>query len=589
MMDNSSTGMDDCILRPSRRSFGALALGLPDYLSRRINAVAGRHRPSAAQVRRRTRLLLGPDPGPVALRAQTTRRLERDGYFIENVVFQSRPDFWVTANLYVPATGRGPFPAILSPCGHYEVSRMHPDYQRAYQTMVRAGFVVLACDPIGQAERSEFHGAEGLRSVDEHTLAGQLLLLFNDSLTGYMVRDGQAGLDYLASRPEVDAARLGCAGHSGGGTVALYLSVVEPRIKVIAIHEGGTFHRWPLKLDAGKWPPISDVEQNLFGSAKYGIDVCDLHAALAPRPLLATIENYGPVFAETAAHLRDRYRALGVPAHFATEQAQARHAWTPKLRLANARWFCRHFLGVDGPVEETGLRTESNEDLQCLPARRGETVFSLLRRRGESLPARRIVTPAAIRDAIRLPRDASPELLASRWTPGAGRPVLALATPARAGCPVLSLDVRGTGETAPPAPAGQPPNIYTPTLFSADSAAAYTAWFMDESLLGMRVRDVLWGVGELLRRVPDHRAVEIDAAGPAAVWALFAMALDPRIVRGTFTDALPSYRSLLLAGKYAWNASVLERGILNHFDLPDVLASIAPREVLITPRADGRP
>ncbi len=56
---------------------------------------------------------------------------QREGYRIENVMFQSRPDFWVTGNLYVPTRGAGPFPAVISPCGHYALARMDPEYQFA--------------------------------------------------------------------------------------------------------------------------------------------------------------------------------------------------------------------------------------------------------------------------------------------------------------------------------------------------------------------------------------------------------------------------------------------------------------------------
>ena len=69
--------------------------------------------------------------------------IHKDGYQVENVMFQSRPDFWVTGNLYVPTSGNGPFPGIISPCGHYPLARMLPQYQNVYITLVKSGFVVL--------------------------------------------------------------------------------------------------------------------------------------------------------------------------------------------------------------------------------------------------------------------------------------------------------------------------------------------------------------------------------------------------------------------------------------------------------------
>jgi len=68
-------------------------------------------------------------PQRTSLNPITVKASERDGYRVENIMFQSRPDFWVTGNLYIPTTGQGPFPGIISPCGHYPLARMTPQYQ----------------------------------------------------------------------------------------------------------------------------------------------------------------------------------------------------------------------------------------------------------------------------------------------------------------------------------------------------------------------------------------------------------------------------------------------------------------------------
>ncbi len=94
------------------------------------------------------------------LNAVTLKVIEREGYRVENVMFQSRPDFWVTGNLYVPTSGRAPFPGIISPCGHYPLARMIPQYQSVYLNLVKSGFVVLGYDPIGQGERRQYWNPE---------------------------------------------------------------------------------------------------------------------------------------------------------------------------------------------------------------------------------------------------------------------------------------------------------------------------------------------------------------------------------------------------------------------------------------------
>src|SRR5689334_16210061 len=82
-------------------------------------------------VREKVREMLGNFPARNPLGAKVVRSRQKQGYRVENVMFQSRPGFWVTGNLYIPG-GRGPFPAVLSPCGHYPLARTYPDYQLAY-------------------------------------------------------------------------------------------------------------------------------------------------------------------------------------------------------------------------------------------------------------------------------------------------------------------------------------------------------------------------------------------------------------------------------------------------------------------------
>ena len=174
---------------PNRRQFlaGSVALAacpslpardisyseqMPDmlltHLSGKLNALAAKWDAERAKirtaadlearnrfVREKFRQMIHGLPERNALNPVVTATHQREGYRIENVMFQSRPNFWVTGNLYVPTRGEGPFPAVISPCGHYALARMDPEYQFAYLNMVHSGFVVLAYDPIGQGERRQ--------------------------------------------------------------------------------------------------------------------------------------------------------------------------------------------------------------------------------------------------------------------------------------------------------------------------------------------------------------------------------------------------------------------------------------------------
>ena len=353
-----------------------------------------------AFVREKFREMLRAFPPRNPLNPIVVKVLKRDGYRVENLLFHSRPDFWDDGNLYVRTTGRGPFPAIISPCGHYPLARMTSQYQSVYQNLVGNGFVVLGDDPIGQGERRQYWNpvtdiTEVGGPVHEHSMPGQLLLLIGENLTNYRVWDGMRAIDYLLTRPEVDGTRIGCAGHSGGGTLTKFISVADERVQCAAIIEGGTVNRWPAKL--APWEPFGppDVEQNIFPSAVYGIDNLDLHVAIGPRPLLAAIEEPSPAWNKSVEAIRARYQLLGVPEKIQRGLADDPHSWSMKLRLATTDWFSRWFYHRPRPSSEPPFALESAEALYCTPdgsirySQTGQTIFSLILKKQASLPPTR--------------------------------------------------------------------------------------------------------------------------------------------------------------------------------------------------------
>src|SRR5262249_37223409 len=146
---------------------------------------------------------------------------------------------FVTANLYLPLRGQPPYPAVLYPLGHEIGAKAYPVWQQMLVTLARRGYVALAWDPLGQGERiqtydpdwkdSKFHA-----STLEHTELGVQCLLIGDHLARYTIWDGLRALDYLVSRKEVDTARVGVAGNSGGGTHSTYVSALDDRISAAA-------------------------------------------------------------------------------------------------------------------------------------------------------------------------------------------------------------------------------------------------------------------------------------------------------------------------------------------------------------------
>ena len=176
--------------------------------------------------------LLGGLPdysGP--LNPRTTGTIQGEGYAIEKVIFESLPGFYVTANLYRP-NQPGRYPGILLQAGHTQEGK--PEGQRLAANLALKGFVVLAFDPVGQGEREQTYDRRVDRplagwSVPEHIQAGAQSILIGESVARYFIWDAKRALDYLVSRPEVDPARLGAVGCSGGGALTTFIGALDPQ------------------------------------------------------------------------------------------------------------------------------------------------------------------------------------------------------------------------------------------------------------------------------------------------------------------------------------------------------------------------
>jgi hypothetical protein len=421
-------------------------------------------------------------------------------------------------------------------------------------------------------------------------------------------------------------------------------------VSCAVVNQAGTGHRWPISSRPGGRLGPSDVEQNVFPGAVHGVDNCDMLGAIAPRPLLLTIENYSPAFNRTAGHLKARYELLGAGEKFATEEANDPHSWTMKLRLATADWFSRWFYGRPGPDREPDLEPEREETLHCVPggslryAKRGGSIFSIIREKGERVTPNRTAPPGraaatSLRDEIAgqirtLTRyDGAAHPLGSRHIvttprrgykvehveflsePGIYIPAWVFVPERRDGGPptvyvhesgkevegqefglleklarkgrlIVAVDVRGIGETEPPYSPGDRTGEYT-HLFNVETGMAYMAWYMDRSLFGMRVRDVVRSVDYALSRTDAGApGARLTGKGAGALWCLFAAALEPRVATLVAENGLVSYRSLTAVDRYKHGASVFVPDILKHFDLPQVAGALSGRDLTLVSPVD---
>jgi hypothetical protein len=150
---------------------------------------------------------------------------------------------------------------------------------------------------------------------------------------------------------------------------------------------------------------------------------------------------------------------------------------------------------------------------------------------------------------------------------------------------VIAADVRGVGSTRASSASSLSSGEFG-QLFDMDTSAAYAAWSMDLSLLGMRVQDVVRCVDYAMgRENVDARRLHLIGKGQAGLWCLYAAVLDERIPNLICAESLLSYRMLAQSDRYLYGADGFVPDILQHFDLPEIAAAIAPRPLtLIEPK-----
>jgi len=361
-----------------------------------------------AEVRRLLLTAMGGLPEERSpLNIQKMGTLDRGDYRVEKIVFQSLPDLYVTANLYVPQTGKPPYPAVLQPTGHSPAAKARDFYQRLDLGLVKNGFVVLTYDPMGQGERQiyydrELHDSKVGGPTAEHEMAGIQSLLAGESIASYMIWDGMRGLDVLQSLPYVDPKRLGISGCSGGGTLTAYLAALDDRLQVAA--PACYITDWEDQL-LGTGP--QDAEQQFPDQLKIGLDHADLVEAFAPKPYLicSTSEDFFPIGGsrKTFAESRRIYALLGAEEKISTSYDSGPHGTTPRQREAIYAWMNRWLKGQNGEVlPQPPFQTEYEEDLLCTPTGHvatslgGDTISTLnMRRYSKLAPSRPPITGEA--------------------------------------------------------------------------------------------------------------------------------------------------------------------------------------------------
>ena len=338
----------------------------------------------------------GPFPGKTPLNARIVKTIEKGSFRIEHVVFESQPGFYVTSSLFLPAgMKRGSrLPAVIYCSGHSADSYRSDVYQYVILNLVKKGFIVFAFDPVGQGERLEYLDQKTGRSsvggpTSEHSYPGAQAFITGSSQAMHMIFDGIRAVDYLLTRKEVDPSRIGITGRSGGGTQSAMIAAYDDRILAAAPENYITNYTRLLQTIGPQ-----DAEQNLSGFIGKGLDHPDFLIVRAPKPAMM-ITTTGDMFSiqgamETEQQVSLIYEAYGKAGNFSRCEDDAGHASTKMNREAMYAFFQLH-LNNQGNKQDEEVIQLTKEELkvtetgQVSTSLGGETVFSLNLKKAQQL------------------------------------------------------------------------------------------------------------------------------------------------------------------------------------------------------------
>jgi dienelactone hydrolase len=443
-----------------------------------------------------------PLPEKRELNATVFGEITRTDYTVAKVHFESFPGFLVTGNLYKPI-GDGPFPAVLSPHGHWTYGRLENTSLNSGPGraigLARQGFVVFTYDMIGYLDSQQL----------PHTFGGKRELLWGLSLAGLQLWNSMRAVDFLESLAYVRRDAIGMTGESGGGTQTFLLSAVDPRVAVsvpvnmISLHmQGGCLCENPpsLRLD------MTNVE---------------IAATIAPRPLLM-ISATGDWTRETMEleypAVRSIYSLFGATDKVHGIRVDADHNYNKPSREAMYAWMARWLKGAPAQdrIEEKSFTPEPLQNLlvfhsRGLPpgamtaAQLTEYWIGQARRQLESSPA--TVRTEALQHALGVSQSPGDAKIAKSYPYSRPRTVLLSETN-----PELEAALKRKGLRSVVM-------RFTPVDKQAVAKINHFETY-NRTPAGQRVADIVTALRE-------HPGAAIVARGDAALAALLAIGIEP--------------------------------------------------------------
>lgn len=300
----------------------------------------------AAQVRQDVLECLGlwPLPERLPLNVHFGGKLQRDGYTLQRLYWQTWPKYYASGWLYMPTAAKLPAPAILCPHGHWENGARNPVVQARCLSLAREGYVVLAVD-----------------SVHVYNWSAGLVPLT------VMTWNNIRALDLLCSMPEVDPKRLGCTGCSGGAQQTFYLMALEDRLSVAI--PVCMVSEWRRIL----FPDWHHCECNHVPGILWKTDTPEVAACFAPRPSLmicVTKDWTAWLPKEGFPAIKRVWELLGAGDRVQCTQYDWGHDYSLPMREQAYAYFNHWFLGTDDAAlaKEAPFKPETLEAMNALDA-----------------------------------------------------------------------------------------------------------------------------------------------------------------------------------------------------------------------------
>ncbi|MFB3905327.1 MAG: alpha/beta hydrolase family protein [Acidobacteriota bacterium] len=295
---------------------------------------------------------LWPMPGKAPLNPRLTNPIVRGDYSVQAVSLEVWPEFYLVGNLYRPVGKPGPFPAILSAHGHWKAGRFENTELASVPgraiNFAKQGIVVFTYSMIGYNEMEPY-----IVHRFEQTKERQI---WGFSPMGLQLWNSIRALDFLTSLPDVDPARIGMTGASGGGTQTFLLTAVDPRVRVAA--------------------PVNMISAHFQGGCvcengpllRLNCNNIEIGGLAAPRPLLM-ISTSGDWTKNTPEvefpAVQKIYQLFGVGNRVSNVHLSYPHNYNKDSREAAYAWFSKWLLGKEGPVREQPFTVEDRKTLEA--------------------------------------------------------------------------------------------------------------------------------------------------------------------------------------------------------------------------------